>query len=65
MPESISQPYDFSSLVHSRRSVRKYDLTAEFDHQAVARALELAALSPNSSSINKCRENVLSIKSTG
>lgn len=41
MPESISQPYDFSSLVHSRRSVRKYDLTAEFDHQAVARALEL------------------------
>ncbi|MCD9555448.1 nitroreductase family protein [Photobacterium carnosum] len=51
MPESISQPYDFSSLVHSRRSVRKYDLTAEFDHQAVARALELAALSPNSSNM--------------
>ncbi|WP_412547211.1 nitroreductase family protein [Photobacterium toruni] len=51
MPESISQPYDFSSLIHSRRSVRKYDLTADFDHQVVTRALELAALSPNSSNM--------------
>ncbi len=51
MPKSISQPYDFSSLIHSRRSVRKYDLTADFDHQVVTRALELAALSPNSSNM--------------
>ncbi|MEC6831148.1 nitroreductase family protein [Photobacterium toruni] len=47
----MSQPYDFSSLIHSRRSVRKYDLTADFDHQVVTRALELAALSPNSSNM--------------
>ena len=31
--------------------MRKYDLTAEFDHQAVARALDLATLSPNSSNM--------------
>ncbi|AJR05797.1 nitroreductase family protein [Photobacterium gaetbulicola] len=41
----------FSSLIHSRRSVRKYDQAASFDHEAVARALELATLSPNSSNM--------------
>lgn len=51
MPESVYQPHDFSSLIHSRRSVRKYDLMAEFDHDAVTRALELAILSPNSSNM--------------
>ncbi len=41
----------FSSLMHSRRSVRKYDQTANFDHDAVARALTLTTLSPNSSNM--------------
>ncbi len=41
----------FNALVHSRRSVRKYDQTSEFDHTAVARSLELAILSPNSSNM--------------
>ncbi|HIF9129344.1 TPA: nitroreductase family protein [Photobacterium damselae] len=41
----------FKELIESRRSVRKYDQTAHFDHQAVARSLELATLSPNSSNM--------------
>ncbi|OAN11412.1 nitroreductase [Photobacterium jeanii] len=41
----------FEQLVHSRRSVRKYDQTTPFNHQAVTRSLELAALSPNSSNM--------------
>ncbi|CEO40913.1 nitroreductase family protein [Photobacterium kishitanii] len=51
MPESVYQPHDFSSLIHSRRSVRKYDAEGSFDHDAVTRALELAILSPNSSNM--------------
>ncbi len=38
-------------LLHTRRSVRKYDAEAHFDHDAVAHALELATLSPNSSNM--------------
>ena len=41
----------FEQIVHSRRSVRKYDTKTPFDHDAVARALELATLSPNSSNM--------------
>ena len=41
----------FSQLIHSRRSVRKYDQSADFDHEAVARSLKLATLSPNSSNM--------------
>jgi len=41
----------FSELIQSRRSVRKYDRNVEFDHHAVARSLELATLSPNSSNM--------------
>ncbi|MGR5146999.1 nitroreductase family protein [Photobacterium alginatilyticum] len=41
----------FNDLIHSRRSVRKYDQHSEFDHDAVARSLELATLSPNSSNM--------------
>lgn len=41
----------FSDLIHSRRSVRKYDQDADFNHDAVARSLELATLSPNSSNM--------------
>ncbi|WP_411184356.1 nitroreductase family protein [Photobacterium rosenbergii] len=40
-----------SEIIHSRRSVRKYDQSAPFDHQAVTRSLELAILSPNSSNM--------------
>ncbi|MGR5230665.1 nitroreductase family protein [Vibrio rotiferianus] len=46
----MSQP-SFESIVHSRRSVRKYDANAEFNHDDVAEALELTALSPNSSNM--------------
>jgi nitroreductase len=38
-------------LLNSRRSVRKYDAEAAFDHHAVQRALEHATLSPNSSNM--------------
>lgn len=38
-------------LLSSRRSVRKYDQNAKFDHNAVQRALENATLSPNSSNM--------------
>ncbi|MCQ1056899.1 nitroreductase family protein [Photobacterium sp. DNB23_23_1] len=41
----------FTDLIHSRRSVRKYDQSASFEHQAVSRSLQLATLSPNSSNM--------------
>ncbi|MGF1701827.1 nitroreductase family protein [Photobacterium makurazakiensis] len=41
----------FEDLVHSRRSVRKYDQTAPFDYDSVTRSLNLATLSPNSSNM--------------
>ncbi len=41
----------FESIVHSRRSVRKYDANAEFNHDDVAKALALTTLSPNSSNM--------------
>lgn len=41
----------FESIVQSRRSVRKYDGSAEFNHDDVAKALELTTLSPNSSNM--------------
>ncbi|MCD9552793.1 nitroreductase family protein [Photobacterium carnosum] len=41
----------YVALIHNHRSVRKYDADSTFDHQAVARALELATLSPNSSNM--------------
>lgn len=41
----------FESIVQSRRSVRKYDASAEFSHDDVAKALELTTLSPNSSNM--------------
>ena len=41
----------FESIVQSRRSVRKYDASAEFNHDDVAKALELTTLSPNSSNM--------------
>ncbi|KLV04257.1 nitroreductase [Photobacterium aquae] len=44
-------PCAYSELIHSRRSVRKYDPEATFDHDAVKRSLELALLSPNSSNM--------------
>ncbi|WP_367989092.1 nitroreductase family protein [Vibrio sp. NTOU-M3] len=43
--------FSFEQLVHERRSVRKYDSNAEFNHEHVAQALELATLSPNSSNM--------------
>ncbi|GEM80300.1 nitroreductase family protein [Vibrio superstes] len=47
----MSQQSPFSEIIHSRRSVRKYDETAEFDPQVVEDALELTVLSPNSSNM--------------
>lgn len=41
----MSQSF-FESIVHLRRSVRKYDADAEFNHDDVATALELTTLSP-------------------
>ncbi|MEZ8825058.1 nitroreductase family protein [Vibrio amylolyticus] len=41
----------FPQLVESRRSVRKYDTEAEFNHDDVQHAIELATLSPNSSNM--------------
>lgn len=49
-PHSTTSEY-YSTLIHSRRSVRKYDANAPFDHDAVDRALTLATLSPNSSNM--------------
>ncbi|WP_163932468.1 nitroreductase family protein [Paraferrimonas sp. SM1919] len=39
------------TLIHQRRSVRKYDQQHQFNHDSVQRALELATLSPNSSNM--------------
>jgi nitroreductase len=41
----------FSEIVKKRRSMRKYDQTFAFDHEAVQRSLELAVLAPNSSNM--------------
>lgn len=41
----------FKELVESRRSVRRFIRSDEFDHQAVQQALHLATLSPNSSNM--------------
>lgn len=41
----------FDQLVKQRRSVRKYDEKASFDHDAVKRSLERAVLAPNSSNM--------------
>ncbi|WP_199481408.1 nitroreductase family protein [Vibrio owensii] len=41
----------FEFIVQSRRSVRKYDASAEFNHDDVAKVLELTTLSPNSSNM--------------
>lgn len=49
--ESVMSQPSFESIVHSRRSVRKYDASAEFNHSDVANALELTTLSPNSSNM--------------
>ncbi len=46
-----SKAEQYAELVHSRRSVRKYDADSAFDHEAVTRALNLATLSPNSSNM--------------
>lgn len=50
-PPEDTQSAIFQQLIQSRRSVRKYDQTAAFDHQAVSRSLDLAILSPNSSNM--------------
>lgn len=41
----------YAQLIHSRRSIRKFDQQHDFNHQAVKDALELALLSPNSSNM--------------
>lgn len=41
----------FDQLVNARRSVRKYDQQATFDHDAVKRSLERSVLAPNSSNM--------------
>ena len=41
----------FQEIVETRRSVRIYDQTAEFDPQVVRHNLELATLAPNSSNL--------------
>lgn len=50
-PNNALDAEQYAALVHSRRSVRKYDADSTFDHEAVTRALELATLSPNSSNM--------------
>lgn len=42
---------EFEHIVRSRRSMRKYDQTAEYDPDIVRKSLELAILSPNSSNM--------------
>ncbi len=49
MTISISQMFD--DIVKKRRSVRKFNINARFDHDAVTRSLERAVLSPNSSNL--------------
>ncbi len=41
----------FDEIVHSRRSVRKYNSAAPFDETAVTRSLERAVLAPTSSNL--------------
>lgn len=41
----------FNDIVETRRSIRIYDNTAEFDETAVTRSLERALLAPNSSNL--------------
>ena len=41
----------FEQLVHSRRSMRKYDETEKYNPEIVKKSLELAILSPNSSNM--------------
>ncbi len=48
---SVSPSPSFEELIKSRRSIRKYDQTAPFNHEAVSRSLALAILSPNSSNM--------------
>ena len=40
-----------TEIIKLRRSVRRFDTKASFDHEAVTRALELAMLAPNSSNL--------------
>lgn len=40
-----------AEIILHRRSVRKFDPTYPFDHEAVTRALELSILAPNSSNL--------------
>lgn len=47
----MTHPHSFTDLIHSRRSVRKYDQSQPFDHSVVDKALELTVLSPNSSNM--------------
>jgi nitroreductase len=42
---------NFKETVHKRRSMRVYDTSHQFDHEAVKRSLELAILAPNSSNM--------------
>lgn len=41
----------FDDIVKQRRSVRKFDIEYDFDHEVVTRSLERAILSPNSSNM--------------
>lgn len=41
----------FDEIVQDRRSVRKFDLEHDFDHDAVKRSIDRAILSPNSSNM--------------
>ncbi|MCK6262931.1 nitroreductase family protein [Vibrio sp. ZSDE26] len=47
----MSQPLSFEQIVDARRSVRKYNSQADFDHNDVEEAIKLATLSPNSSNM--------------
>ncbi|WP_261875577.1 nitroreductase family protein [Vibrio rarus] len=47
----MTQHHSFKQLVHSRRSVRKYDQTTDFNHDIIKNALHLTLLSPNSSNM--------------
>ena len=42
---------DFEKVVRSRRSIRNYEQSVDFDHDIVKKSLELAILSPNSSNM--------------
>ena len=47
----MSDSSSLQQIIHSRRSVRKYDANANFNHDDVAHALGLATFSPNSSNM--------------